>query len=292
MKEPLFLGVDGGATQTRARLRDAEGTLLGEGHGGASNARLKEPGFAEVLKAARAAADQAGLGESDLGRVHAGLGLAGTQQAWDRDFVLAQPHPFASVVLDTDAYAAFLGACGDQDGAILIVGTGFAGLAIIGGKRTNVSGWGDDIADEGSGMMIGRNAIRRSLWALEGMAPMTPLAEEVLDRFDRDPATAVEWASQANPGDYCSFSPMVFKHADRRDPLAMPIIEDAAHDVCRVIRRLLEIGAPSVAMIGGVFPQILPWLPPPFRSVCVEPQRDAADGAILMARRALAGQPA
>lgn len=292
MKEPLFLGVDGGATRTRARLRDSEGTLLGEGHGGASNALLKESAFAEVLKAARAAADQAGLGEDDLGRVHAGLGLAGTQQAWDRDFILAQPHPFASVVVDTDAYAAFLGACGDKDGAILIVGTGFAGLAIIGGKRTSVSGWGSEIADEGSSMMIGRNAIRRALWALEGMAPMTPLAEEVLDRFDRDAATAVEWAARATPGDYGSFAPMVFEHADRRDPLAMPIIEEAANDVCRAIRRLLELGAPSVAMIGGVFPQILPWLAPPFRSVCVEPQRDAADGAILMAQRALAGEDA
>ena len=76
---------------------------------------------------------------------------------WDRDFVLAQPHPFASVVVDTDAYAAYLGACGRRDGAILIVGTGAAGLAVIAGERINVGGWGDDIADEGSGMMIGRD---------------------------------------------------------------------------------------------------------------------------------------
>ena len=111
MTDPLFIGVDGGATRTRARLRDARGNMLGEGSAGASNARLKEPAFAEVLKACREAAAEAGLDEADLGRVHAGLGLAGTQQAWDRDFILAQPHPFASVVVDTDAYAAYLGAC-------------------------------------------------------------------------------------------------------------------------------------------------------------------------------------
>ena len=32
------------------------------------------------------------------------------------------------------------------------------------------------IGDEGSGMMIGRTAVRRAIWALEQMAPMTPLA--------------------------------------------------------------------------------------------------------------------
>ena len=290
MTDPLFIGVDGGATRTRARLRDARGNMLGEGSAGASNARLKEPAFAEVLKACREAAAEAGLDEADLGRVHAGLGLAGTQQAWDRDFILAQPHPFASVVVDTDAYAAYLGACGDRDGAILIVGTGFAGLAVVNGERINVSGWGADIADEGSGMMIGRNAIRHALWALEGMAPMTPLAEEVLARFDNQAQNAVEWASQATPGDYGTFSPAVFAHAENRDALAVPILEEAARDVTRAVARLLEVGAPKVAMIGGVFPEILPWLAPPYRAVCVEPESDAADGAILMAKQAFTRQ--
>ena len=292
MRDPLFLGVDGGATRCRARLRDADGRLLGEGIAGAANARLGEAGFAEVLKSCRDAIAAAGLGESDLKRIHAGLGLAGTQQAPDLEYVLTRPHPFASVTVDTDAYAAYMGAHEGRDGAILIVGTGTCGLAVVDGKRISVGGWGLDIADEGSGMMIGRTAIRRSLWALEGMAPMTPLAEAVLDRFGRDPAAIVGWAGKAKAADYGSFSPAVFAHAEKRDPLAMTIIEEAARDVARLIDRLLEVGAPSVAMIGGVFPQILPWLPPPHRAVCFEPAGDAADGAILMARAALArGEP-
>lgn len=286
MKEPLFIGVDGGATKCRAKLRDADGVLLGEGTAGAGNARLKDAGFAEVMKSCRAAAAAAGLGEQDLGRIHAGFGLAGTQQAWDRDWVLARPNPFASLVVDTDAYAAYMGAHGGRDGAILIVGTGTCGLAVVNGERINVGGWGFDIADEGSGMMIGRTAIRRALWALEGMAPMTRLAQKVLDEFGHDAPTAVEWAGKATPGDYGSFAPLVFAHADRRDPMATAIVQEAAADVSRLINRLLEVGAPSVAMIGSVFPRILPWLPPPLRAVCVEPEADAADGAILMARRA------
>jgi glucosamine kinase len=287
MGEALFIGVDGGATKCLARLRDSSGKMLGEGTGGPANARIGAAAFAEVMRACTAAAQAAHIDARDLARIHAGFGLAGTAQKQDRDFILSQPNPFASVVVDTDAYAAYMGAFDGRDGAILIVGTGAAGLAVVKGERINVGGWGHQIADEGSGMMIGRTAIRRALWAHEGMAPMTPCARAVLDRFDRDPAVAVTWADRAMPKDYGEFAPLVFEHAERRDALAMPIIEEAARDVTRMVARLLEVGAPQVAMIGSVFPRLLPWLPPPIAAACIKPERDAADGAIRMAEHAL-----
>jgi glucosamine kinase len=290
MTDPLFIGVDGGGTRCGARLRDAEGRLLGEGSAGPGNARLGDASFAEVLKACRMAVEVAGLGESDLRRIHAGFGLAGTQQPEDRQSVLDRPHPFASLAVDTDAYAGWLGAFTGRDGAILIVGTGSAGLAVIGGRRINAGGWGADVGDEGSGMAIGRAAIRRSIWALEGMGELTPLAEAVLARFDRKPPKAVIWAGKATPGDFASFAPMVFEFAQGRDPLAIALVQEAAGEVARHVTRLLDVGAPSVAMIGGVFPQILPWLPPPLRAHLVTPEGDAMDGAILMAHLALAAR--
>ena len=289
MAEDLFIGVDGGGSQCRARLRDASGALLGEGAGGPANARLRETAFNSVMAACRQALTVAGFGEADLGRVHAGFGLAGTQQDEDLQAVQAWPHPFASMVVDTDAYAAWLGAFGGRDGAILILGTGAAGTAVVKGKRVNVGGWGAEIADEGSGMAIGLAAIRRSLWALEGMAPLTPLAEDVLSVFDRDPQKMVVWAGTATPGDFGSFAPRVFTHAVKRDVLAVPILLEAAADASRMINRLLDLGAPAVAMIGGIFPHLLPWLPPVLWPFLVAPEADAVDGAILMARRAQQG---
>jgi len=38
-------------------------------------------------------------------------------------------------------------ACEGRDGAILIVGTGSAGLAVVGGRRITVGGWGAEIGD-------------------------------------------------------------------------------------------------------------------------------------------------
>jgi glucosamine kinase len=286
MAQALFIGVDGGGTRCTARLRDAGGRLLGEGVGGPANARLGDAAIAEIMKACRAAVAAAGLGEADLGAIHAGFGLAGTQQDADRQAVLDRPHPFASLAVDTDAYAAWLGAFGGRDGAILIVGTGSAGLAVVGGRRVTVGGWGPLIGDEGSGKMIGLEVVRRSIWGVEGTGIHTPLADAVLARFDGEPQNAVIWAGEATPRDFASFAPMVFEFADRRDGLATAIVEEAAHDVARHINRLLAVGAERVAMIGSVFPRIVPWLPPPLRPVLSEPEADAVDGAILMARLA------
>jgi glucosamine kinase len=289
---PLYIGVDGGGTRSRARLRDAVGKLLGEGEAGPGNARLGKAAFAEVLSACRKALTAAGLGEADFGRVHAGLGLAGTAQTADRAFVLAQPHPFASMAVETDAYAAWLGAYGGNDGAILIVGTGSCGLAIVGGKRFNVGGWGEDISDEGSGMAIGREAVRRAIWALEGMAPLTPLAEDVLERFGRNPETIVEWAARARPGAYAGLAPLVVSAAKRGDPLACQVLASAIADVARMIGRLEELGARSIALVGGLADSIVAFLPAAARTRLVSPAADAMDGAIMMARQAAQGTPA
>ena len=287
MSDDLFLGIDGGATQSRARIRDAAGRLLGEGQSGPANSRL---GIAEtigaVLAAAGAAARAAGL--ADLGRLHAGLGLAGVTGERERALILAEPLPFASTAVDSDAYAAWLGACGGKDGAILIVGTGSCGLAVVGGRRINVGGWGDIISDEGSGNAIGREALRRAVWALEGLIPPSALAETILARFGRDPEKVIAWAASARKGDFARFAPLVFERAAARDSLGMALAADAARDIARMAERLLEVGAPSVCLIGGLAASIAPWLPPPLRDRLAPPLADAVDGAILMARQGLA----
>ena len=92
--------------------------------------------------------------------------------------------------------------------------------------------------------MIGREAIRRSLWALDGMAPLTPLAEAVLDRFERRADEVVDLGRQraARPTTR-SFAPLVLDHAEKRDPLAIAIVAEAAADVARIDPRGCSMSA-------------------------------------------------
>src|SRR5258706_10262522 len=124
MAETLFVGVDGGASHCRARIRDGSGRSLGEGSAGPSNTRLGlATALGEIVAACRVAAKAAGLGESDLARLHAGFGLAGATGPEERARVLGHPLPFASVAVDSDAYTAWLGAFGGRHGAVPLVGT-------------------------------------------------------------------------------------------------------------------------------------------------------------------------
>jgi glucosamine kinase len=287
MADTLFIGIDGGGTHCRARLRDGGGRLVGEGTGGPANLRLGPAvAMAAIVEAARAAAKAGGLSESDLARASVGLGMAGAIDDARNAALLAQPHPFPRVAIDTDAYIAWLGAFAGGDGAILIIGTGSAGLAVVRGQRFNVGGWGNVISDDASGNEIGKHAIRRALWAHDGMAPMSPLAEKILDRFDHAPPKIVTWADQARPTDFAQLAPLVLEYAGQGDAMGVAVIEHAAEGAARLADRLLGAGAPGICLLGGLAEPLRPWLPKRIQEKLVAPKGDAMEGALLLAREA------
>jgi len=288
MSDYFFIGIDGGASSCGARLRDMDGNLLGEGSSGPANIHLDlELAIESIRIASRAAVRAAGLGESALRRAHAGLGLAGAGLRSACDRLLSAPSPFASTEVASDAYVAWLGAYQGGDGGIVILGTGSCGMAIVSGQRMDVGGWGAEISDEAGGQRIGREVLRRTLWAFDGRAEETRLSALVLDRFRRDPAKIVSFAASATPAQYAELAPLIFEYASRQDPLAIELVKEAADAAARIIDRLVEGGASAISLIGGLAEPLVPWLPSRVRGFLAAPQSDPLDGAILMARRAV-----
>lgn len=288
MSEDLFfLGVDGGATNCRARLADRQGHILGEGSGGAASTRLGvDTTFAAILEATRGALDAAGLSNLPLNRVHAGLGLAGLALQSDIDKVMAHDHPFANVTAQNDAYIACLGAHAGADGGIFIFGTGSCGCAILDGRALYVGGWGFHISDDGSAAQLGLKALRQALLAHDEVIPATDFSRAMMTRFDNSPERAVLWASEATPGDYGGLAPLVSEYADKGDTLAREIMAWSASGANRFLRTLHAKGAQAIALVGGFSPVLEPWLADDVRRILVAAKGDAMDGALVMARRA------
>lgn len=282
----LFLGIDGGATSCRARLEDSSGKMLGEGRAGSANPRWGlDAAIGEILLATRQALAAAGLAEADMARIHAGLGLAGTGQARERGQMLAWPHPFRTMTLRTDAHAACLGAHEGGDGAIMIVGTGSCGCAIVDGEETRVGGWGFPASDHGSGAWLGLEAVRRALFAHDGVTPATPFTTGIMKHFDDDPEAIVAFSQSAHPKDWAAFAPSILGAAVSGDRVAADLLREAGRDLGAMTRTLRQAGAPTVCLMGGLAGPIVRWLPEEERPYLAPAKGDALKGAILMARR-------
>ncbi|MEZ5591418.1 MAG: BadF/BadG/BcrA/BcrD ATPase family protein [Gammaproteobacteria bacterium] len=282
----LLLGIDGGGTHCRARISTSDGTILGEGEAGPANTRLGLAlVFDEIEQATQQALHAAGLAPDTIHQLRAGLGLAGLNLYSEREKTRAYPHPFASIALASDAVIACLGAHSGQDGAVLILGTGSCGCAIVGGKPIMVGGWGLQLSDHASGAALGQAALRRSLLALERVIPATPLSRALMARFLDSPEQAVLWSNTAVPRDYAALAPLVFEYAAQDDPLALALLQETASDATLLIEALRQRGAPNIALLGGLAEPLRPYLPKAIQSVLSTPQGDALDGALLLARQ-------
>lgn len=284
--ERLYLGVDGGGTRCRVRIADASGEVLGEAVGGGANTRLGiDHVFSEIISAATLALSNAGLDDSYLSSLHAGLGLAGLPLERERKLAQSYAHPFASICFATDAYTACLGAHDGANGAILIIGTGTCGQAIINDKQLSVAGWGFEVSDLGSGARIGRNAIETSLLAHEGLVEKSDLTVAVMEKFENNPENIVVFAETARPSDYGAFCPLVFEAEDAGDKTATTIVNFAVNANLNVLRRLVAFGAPHLTLMGGLAEQMAKRMPADIADLLVPAKYDAMHGAILLAKQ-------
>ena len=279
-----FLGIDGGGSRCRARIRNAAGVMLGEAVGGSSNIYQSFDGaLANIIATAEAASAQANLKTTML---HAGLGLAGLVTSMAAEKIVAANLPFASVAADNDAYAACVGAFGGADGGIVIAGTGSIGFAVISGVRHMVGGWGFALGDHGSGAWLGHHAVRRAALAIDGLLQPTPLIEDVLSQVGDTRFDLSRWSEKAVPKDYAQMAPLVFECASKGDVHGMTIVIEGAAAISSLGRALLARGAGKICLLGGLSRVYPPYLDADVKRALVEPIADAMDGAIMMARKA------
>jgi glucosamine kinase len=289
--ERFFLGIDGGATRCRARLRDSAGAVLAEAAGPAANIYVDYVSAVDVVRNAiseifRAAplAIPAALG----------LGLAGLSTGGEADRIIADLSALggiASVRAANDVVVACLGAHAGADGGLIIAGTGSNSMARVGGRETVIGGRGFLVGDDGSAARIGADAVRAAVRAADGLGPATPLTQGVLQKFSDDVHRIEVWALTAKSPDYGALAPMVLEAAGQGDAVALPIVAAAAAAIDAMYRAVRAQGAPAVALVGGLSESIRPYLQPELDAALMRPLFDATDGAILLAGGVLPASP-
>ncbi len=311
----MFLGVDGGGTRCRMRLADASLKTIAEAQIDApSNLQVEngDAAFAAIGRLTDLVFARAGLDIGQAANVHACFGMAGARLLKARENFAARPFPFASAMVVDDIDIARAGAHLGADGAVLIIGTGSAGLGLACGKRFQVGGWGFLVGDEMSGAWLGRKLLRRSLRAFEGLEKGSALCDAVMEIFDDDPQKLMEWSfrnpaaladhdpghsarsyrdrplvAHARPVDYGAFVPMIFDFLEQGDPVAAELLALEMEQVESYMRWFLHRGIDSIAVVGGLGQRLLPMLEESHPGLVIRPRSSPLNGAVILAAASL-----
>ncbi|MEJ2217510.1 MAG: BadF/BadG/BcrA/BcrD ATPase family protein [Gemmatimonadota bacterium] len=255
--DDVLVGVDGGATHTRVLVQSRGGRRLTRLDSSGSLVRPARPGagVGALAEHVRDALRQAGCQPP----AHAlCCALAGAGRPEEREVLetaLRAERIAAHVRVVADAQAALYDAFHDDDGILLLAGTGSIALASRAGRTARAGGWGAVMGDEGSAFAIGRAALQAVARAHDGRGPATRLTEAVLRHTGcAAPESLVAWVDRAAKADIAALARLVSDAST--DPVASAILDDAADQLLDHVRALLPSAGgqgvrPPLAVAGG-----------------------------------------
>jgi glucosamine kinase len=270
LKPPsLFLAVDAGGTKTDYVLADETSGL----------ARVRTGTIKRMRVDAATACQNLELALSELSRL-TGISMASITRTcvgtagetvplvkdWLRESISARVGGGLLILGDVEIAldAAFPG----QAGVLVLAGTG---SNVVGrtpaGKLISAGGWGPVLADQGSGHMIGVDALR-AIFLAKDEARHTRLLPAVLDFWRLSSLEhLVEYANSLPAPDFSKLTGAVLECAELGDEIALAVLHgqgaQLGYLVRLVIRRLRETSVdqdwtPPIAFAGSILENVPP----------------------------------
>ncbi len=284
----LYLGVDGGGTNCRIRLADENLNTLAEAKKGRANLQIEkgDPGYRAIFEGARDCFAAAGLDWAETANTYACYGMAGARLQSAREEFGARDWPFAGVQVYDDIDIARAGAHGGEDGAVIIAGTGSAAMALVNGQRHQAGGWGFEIGDQMSGAILGRELIRYTVEAEDGLLPTSPLTKAVVEMLGGSNDTIMDWSfADRVPADYAATMPLFFEHYEKGDLVAQQLMALQLSYVDIYVNWFKARGAEKMAVVGGFADRLFPLFEARYGAFMTQRRGDPLDGAIILARQ-------
>lgn len=285
----LHLAFDGGGSKLSAIVYDDEFNLISQRKSGGTNARFlgDERVARNSEEAVGGAIDEAFAATGKYPTDAAGVVVGPSEPILA---AIAARTPDCKVRFLGEAYACRLAGAFDDDGCIVIAGTG-SGVAWISGRHViHRGGYGPELGDEGGGYWIGQRGLRAAIAAINGWGVPTALAGMLMryvnaarsaDRFagctadcgDDVPLGDADVIESMTRGLYrtfysgtdtvprhsriAGFAPYVGEACDAGDSIARAIIHEAGVLLARQTAALYRIykvdRTKSVALCGGAW---------------------------------------
>ena len=304
-----YLGVDGGGTNCRVRLADENLQTLAEVKNGRSNLQIDagDPAFKAISDGTRDVFAAAGLDYAETANTYACFGMAGGRMDTARADFAARSWPFAGVKVYDDIDIAHAGALGGGDGAVIIVGTGSAAMAVVDGKRHQAGGWGFQIGDQMSGAILGRELARYAVEAEDGLVEASPLTKAVLAALGGDNQAAMTWSFATAmdlkiissdgtegcddaligraPAEYGRLMPLFIEYFEQGDMVARKMMDIQLGYIDTYVRWFQARDAKVMAIVGGFGQRLFPILAERYGNFVALPQFEPLHGAVILAQQ-------
>ncbi|MBO5889764.1 MAG: XRE family transcriptional regulator [Clostridia bacterium] len=253
-EEPsYYLGIDGGGTKTEFLLVSETGEKLASVTLGASN-----PVDVGINKCFELLSNGIETVCGDIPKhkisVYAGMagGTTGDNKRKIRSFL--SKYRFAKIDNGGDAQNALACALGNDNGTIVIIGTGVIAYTQIDNKQYKNYGFGYLFEEGGSGFAVGRDAILSSLKDEEGSGDKTILTTLLKTKLRVN--TILEALPRFYEGgkrEIASYAPIVYEAYLKNDIVAKRILEKNLKIVADIIKSVPKtIEQPQkIILIGG-----------------------------------------
>ena len=149
-----------------------------------------------------------------------------------------------------DGYAALASAFGNAPGALIVVGTGVAGIVReANGTVRSASGWGFPAGDRGGGAWLGFSLVQAWLERLDGYPhPESTLWQAIASRAGESRPAVLTWLKRASPADFADLAPAIVAAGDET---ANRLLKDAARHIQNLAASLLPPPRRGRAGVGG-----------------------------------------
>lgn len=239
MTKPYILAVDGGATKTAVSLRTSdnqvifETTLSGSNYQAIGEQQVEQV-FTELFTQVKGYTTSI---------AHAVFAIAGIDTEKDAHIVEALVRKsstttsmkLAQLTVENDVKATLLGITNNQQGALLISGTGSICYATDGERVVSAGGWGHRAGDEGSGYWIGQQIARAIFRTEDGrVQDKTQLTELVFNKLgiqSIDQLSNWLYAVDYTNARMASLSSVLGEALAQHDAIAQLIAQEAAYEL-------------------------------------------------------------
>ncbi len=255
MKNILF-GIDGGGSKTKLLVTDSDLNKLGESSGGATN--FHKIGYQEAVLNIENLVEPF-LQNYEDSTIILVIGTAGAGRKNDalqfEKYLKESLTEIETIKVISDAEVTLKGAFENEEGAILIAGTGSILYFKIGDEVKRIGGYGRLLGDEGSGYSLGRKGLNIVSKMLDGRLEQSYLLELAKEKISiNSPADLINKVNNENY-DIASFAQVVISAALKSDKYSLVLIDEETDELLLHLKTMLDenkIKSINLVLSGGL----------------------------------------